>query len=75
MRRLALDFRKPKKGDPPGPCIAQVYVASHLGDDRGLKLITAQCVTIEEFKFAIDQLKKELDKVMSEARRKFSLGR
>jgi len=75
MRRLALDFRKPRKGDPPGPCIAQVCVASHSSDGRGLKLITPQCVTIEEFEFAINQLKKELEKVLSEARQKFNLGR
>lgn len=68
---LELDFRKPSKGDLPGPPIAQVYVKTLSTDKSGRRYITPQCVSFQEFDYQISRLEKELKQLRTKARRKF----
>jgi len=73
MKTLYLDlrFRSPKKGDLPGPSIAQVCVKGHGTEDDTI-ILGAQCVTYEELEEQVEYLKKELDAVRKKAKTKFA---
>jgi hypothetical protein len=67
-------FKKPdkKKGDLPGPPLAQVYVNARTRNEKGDILITPQCFSFETFSKEIDRLIKELEDIRKKAKQKFA---
>ena len=71
---LGLVFLKPKKGDLPFTPFSHVYirrssVCRYKG--RDYETLTPRCVGLTEIEYQIDRLKKELEDIRKEARRKF----
>lgn len=69
---LDLLFSKPLKGQLLGPPLAQIYVKTHTGDEKGHILITPHCFSLREFEEQIDRLKEELETIRKKAREQFA---
>lgn len=74
--RLGLSFVEVPEGELAGPPRAHVYVKylclGNFGDIDGKPVLTHECVTAEEIECQIDELKRELDALKADARRKFT---
>ena len=69
---LDLMFRKPSKGQPPGPGIAKICVKTTYGsDEKGYIFITPDCFSMRELEEQIDLLKQELETIRKKANQKF----
>lgn len=73
--RLGLSFLEMPEGGLPGPPRTHVYAKNFCVADfkpiEGAPLISHECVSFAEIECQIDELKRELDAIKSEARRKF----
>jgi uncharacterized small protein (DUF1192 family) len=69
---LDLIFRKPSKGDLPGPGIARIYIKTHTRDKEGHISITPNCVSMRELEEQIECLKQELETIKKKAKQKFA---
>jgi hypothetical protein len=71
-----LSFIEVADGELPGPPRAHVYVKAFSPADfkpiEGAPLISAECVSFTEIGYQIDELKRELDTLKAEARRRFA---
>jgi hypothetical protein len=67
---LDLDFRK---SDPkfPAPPIAQIFIKTSTGNEKGTRFITPQCVNFREFDYEIRRLEEELKTIRRTAKQKF----
>ena len=74
--RLGLSFIEVAEGELPRPPYAYVYVKRPLPADfkpiEGLPLISSECVCFKEVEGQIEELKRELDTLKAEARRRFA---
>lgn len=74
--RLGLSFLEVPEGELPGPPLAHVYVKAfslaEFESIKGAPLISANCVSFTEIEHQIDELKRELDTLKAEARKKFA---
>jgi hypothetical protein len=68
---LDLDVLKSGQGDIPSPCV-RIHVKAYGSDERGLLYITPECVSFRELEYEIDRLKRELEEILSRARREFA---
>jgi hypothetical protein len=71
LSSLDLMFRKPSKGQPPGPGIAHIYVRTYSGNKKGDIFITPDCFSMRELEEQIERLKRELETIRKKANRKF----
>jgi uncharacterized small protein (DUF1192 family) len=75
-RGLGLSFLEAPEGELPGPPRAYVYVKNSPTADfapiEGRPIISEECVSFTEIEYQIDELKRELDSLKAEARRKFA---
>ena len=74
--RLGLSFIEMPEGGLPGPPRAHIFVKRFSDDPlksiEGPSLISAECVSFTEVEYQIDELKRELDTLKTEARNKFT---
>lgn len=69
---LGLLFLKSSESQCASGPIAQLCVENHTSDERGNILITPYCVTLGEVEEQIERLKKELEIIRREAKKKFA---
>lgn len=68
---LELKILNPKKGEIPGPPIAQIYVNACSKDAiTGTVYITPQCVSLSELEYECDRLIAEIENIRRTAKRK-----
>jgi hypothetical protein len=74
---IQLHFLAAPKGALRGPAISHIFCNNisyheYRGIDPALRLITPQCFSIGELETHVDLLKKELDEIKAEARKKYT---
>ncbi|MBW1614827.1 MAG: hypothetical protein JRJ57_12920 [Deltaproteobacteria bacterium] len=69
---LALDFIDMSGAGFPHPHVAHICIKTHTKDKRGIMFITPDCVSLSELEEHIERLHKELERIRSEANRKFT---
>jgi len=74
--RLGLSFVEFAEGELPRPPYAYVYVKEPMQAEfksiEGRPVISSECVCFKEVEGQIDELKRELDVLKAEARRRFA---
>ncbi len=73
-------FLASTRGKKPHRPIARVYVKSfgkkdYGGEGKDKVLIGAECVSLQEIEYEIEQLKSDLDKVKKKAARKYAAAK
>src|SRR5437867_12909884 len=75
--RLGLLFQSSRKTDLPGPPTAHVYIKHHtterVRDTKGdALLITTRALSFKAFRENLNSLRRELDEIEKDAKRKFA---
>ncbi len=78
---FGLIFLTPEPGDMPDRPRAHVYMTDSTpgeeydGVSKDLALITADCVSFQEFEAEIERLKRELDEIKKKAKKKYAASK